>query len=501
MNRRRGLVLIIVLIVIVFLSLGAYTFSDLMITHHKAAQLAGRQLQTRYLVDSGVDYVKLFLAKTEEERIDAGGVFDNPDAFRCRTVIVDDDPNRRGSFAVISPNLDSDGNLTGTRHGLEDESTRLNLNVLPTIEQTIPGAGATLLMALPGMTEDVADAILDWLDSDDEERELGAETGYYSGLSPSYAAKNGPLETVEELLLVRGVTPELLFGSDVNRNGMIDEHEAGSDGPGALGWSAYLTLYSMENNLRPDGQPRINLNESDLTALSEQLAEVFPAEWVTFILAYRLFGPYTGMDEGEQGLTGTFDLMQQPRGTFTTVLDLVGAKVQATFTGENEQVIIASPIAEDLASMAIGFPLLMDNVTVNPATTIPGRININQASASVLSGIPGINEEIVSTILSSREYDSGGDRPNHNHETWLLVEGIVTLAEMKQLMPFVTGSGDVYRAQVVGYFQGGEASSRAEAVFDATTTTPRLLFWRDISHLGRGYAVETLGVDFSEASP
>jgi hypothetical protein len=151
--------------------------------------------------------------------------------------------------------------------------------------------------------------------------------------------------------------------------------------------------------------------------------------------------------------------------------------------------------------MAIGFPLLMDNVTVNPATTIPGRININQASASVLSGIPGINEEIVSTILSSREYDSGGDRPNHNHETWLLVEGIVTLAEMKQLMPFVTGSGDVYRAQVVGYFQGGEASSRAEAVFDATTTTPRLLFWRDISHLGRGYAVETLGVDFSEASP
>ena len=45
------------------------------------------------------------------------------------------------------------------------------------------------------------------------------------------------------------------------------------------------------------------------------------------------------------------------------------------------------------------------------------------------------------------------------------------------------------------------ASSRAEAVFDATTTTPRLLFWRDISHLGRGYAVETLGVDFSETSP
>jgi type II secretory pathway component PulK len=500
MIRRRGLVLIMVLIVIVFLSLGAYTFTDLMVTHHEATQLAGRQLQTRYLVDSGVEFVKLFLAKTEAERIDAGGVFDNPGTFRCRTVIVDDDPNRRGSFAVISPNLDSEGNLTGTRHGLEDESTRLNLNILPTIEQTIPGAGTTLLMALPGMTEDVADAILDWLDSDDEERPLGAETGYYSGLSPAYAAKNGPLETVEELLLVRGVTPELLFGGDVNRNSMIDEHESASDGPGALGWSAYLTLYSMENNLRPDGQPRINLNESDLSALNEQLAEVFPADWVTFILAYRLFGPYTGMENGEQGVTGTLDLTQQPRGTFTTVLDLVGAKVQAQLNGEDTQVILASPIAEDLGSMALGFPLLMDNVTVNPAQTIPGRININQASASVLSGIPGMTEEIVSAIISSREYDSGADRPNHLHETWILVEGIVTLAEMKQLMPFVTGGGDVYRAQVVGYYQGGQASSRAEAIFDATTTSPRLLFWRDISHLGRGYAVETLGVDFSESS-
>ena len=37
-------------------------------------------------------------------------------------------------------------------------------------------------MGLPGMTEDVADAILDWLDTDDEPRELGAEIEYYSGL-------------------------------------------------------------------------------------------------------------------------------------------------------------------------------------------------------------------------------------------------------------------------------------------------------------------------------
>ena len=100
MTRRRGLVLIIVLVVIVFLSLGAYTFTDLMLTHHESAQLAGRHLQTRYLADSGVEYVKQFLAQTEDARLEAGGVFDNASAFRGRLVVPDDDPNRRGSFAV-----------------------------------------------------------------------------------------------------------------------------------------------------------------------------------------------------------------------------------------------------------------------------------------------------------------------------------------------------------------------------------------------------------------
>jgi hypothetical protein len=69
---------------------------------------------------------------------------------------------------------------------------------------------------------------------------------------------------------------------------------------------------------------------------------------------------------------------------------------------------------------------------------------------------------------------------------------------MKALMPFVCGGGDVFRCQIVGYFQGGGPSSRAEVVFDATGAEPRELFWRDISHLGRGYALETLGVDLLE---
>src|SRR5438876_360021 len=80
-----------------------------------------------------------------------------------------------------------------------------------------------------------------------------AQSDYYSALSPSYLAKNGPLDTLEELLLVRGVTAQLLLGNDRNRNGQFDPDE--NDGSGALnpGWASYLTVYSREWNLDSTG--------------------------------------------------------------------------------------------------------------------------------------------------------------------------------------------------------------------------------------------------------
>jgi hypothetical protein len=109
-----------------------------------------------------------------------------------------------------------------------------------------------------------------------------------------------------------------------------------------------------------------------------------------------------------------------------------------------------------------------------------------------------MTQEIVDQILSQRSLDTTNDQPAHKYECWLLAENVVTLDQMRQLLPFVTGGGNVYRAQVVGYFQGGQAASRAEVVFEATSPLPRLLLWRDISHLGRGYTLETLGTDFSK---
>ena len=69
---------------------------------------------------------------------------------------------------------------------------------------------------------------------------------------------------------------------------------------------------------------------------------------------------------------------------------------------------------------------------------------------------------------------------------------------MKNLMPYICAGGGVYRAQVIGFYDKGGPYARFEAIIDATTQPPRVLFWRDLSHLGRGFALETLGIDLMQ---
>lgn len=59
---------------------------------------------------------------------------------------------------------------------------------------------------------DPTDAILDWMDPDDVPREEGAEADYYAGLDVPIGIKNGPMDSLEELLMVKGITPDLYFG-------------------------------------------------------------------------------------------------------------------------------------------------------------------------------------------------------------------------------------------------------------------------------------------------
>lgn len=503
--RRRAAVLIIVLVVVAVLSLAAYAFNEVMLSENEVTHMAGRQIQAYSLAASGVADLRALLMSGAQAWDEAGGLYDNPAQFQGRIVVQEADSDDVGRFTVLAPALDSDGVPSGVRYGLEDESARLNLNTLIAVEARAKSlgqdtAGRDLLMALPGMTVEIADAILDWLDEDDEPREFGAEADYYAGLSPPYIPKNGQLETVEELLLVRDVTPQLLFGADVNRNGALDPGEldqagavlADSQTPVA-GWASMFTVYSKENNVTSEGLPRINLNDDDLQTLYDTLVEVFPADWALFIVAYRQNGEYTGDEAGEAYSSGDLDLGQPGQAKLTQVLDLIGKKTRVQFKGADQPTVLNSPFAEDLTSMSAYLPQLMDHVTIVPATTIPGRVNINQAPRAILAGIPGMTDEIVEQILAQRSPDAAADAPEQRHETWLLTQGLVTLDEMRTLMPFVCAGGAAFRAQVIGYYDDGRAAARLEVVLDTAQQPPGVLLWRNISHLGRGYTLDALG--------
>ncbi|MEL0096224.1 MAG: hypothetical protein VW875_10315 [Planctomycetaceae bacterium] len=535
-NRRlRGSALMIVLVVVMIVSLGAYTFSELMFTHNETATLSSQNIQAKWLVDAGIDVARVHLLQPHEQRMSAGGDYDNPTIFQAANVITDPNPNLTGNFTLIAPNLDSDGFTAGFRYGLEDESSRLNLNSLVIADTYASNGGREMLMSLPGMTVDIADAIMDWIDEDDDTREFGAEFDYYQSLGSPYEPNNGPFNTVEELLLVRGVVPELLFGADINRNGQIDTHEeparqrvqellslansiSGDEvlNTGSLdrGWSAYLTLYSQENNLNINGEPRININSDDLQTLHQDLSAVFDPAVANFIILYRQ--GYELVDEPQtDGIpqpasSVEIDFLREPERQFTQVLDLIGKRILYESDLVDEEPIDILPAYPLDISLAETLDRLMDNASTSSNPTIPGRLNINQAPRLLLQGVPGLSDEMVDFIIQTRAIDPYQDQQNYyRHETWLLKQSGInfllggapfTLEDMKALQPFICGGGSVFRAQIIGYFEGGTASARGEVVIDATTVTPRIRLWRDLSHLGRGYPLDVLGLHYSGGS-
>jgi general secretion pathway protein K len=95
---------------------------------------------------------------------------------------------------------------------MEDESGKMNINALSDASGILL---KNLLINAGVSTEDadiIVDSILDWKDADDLRRLNGAESDYYLSLPNPYRAKDANFDTLEELLLVRGVTPEILYG-------------------------------------------------------------------------------------------------------------------------------------------------------------------------------------------------------------------------------------------------------------------------------------------------
>ena len=121
---------------------------------------------------------------------------------------------------------------------IEDERGKLNLNDLavtgdPIIKKAKVGR-VKRLFELVQINPDLVDAIVDWVDDNDVPEPSGAESLYYQTLRPSYRSANQPLQTLLELRLIKGMTPEIMAKL-----------------------SKLVTVYP------PEGQSKVNLNTAD----------------------------------------------------------------------------------------------------------------------------------------------------------------------------------------------------------------------------------------------
>ncbi len=503
---RSGYVLFAVLIVVVVLTLVAYQYAEAMAGQNQAAVRAHEIEQAKANAVSGVHWACSVLSDPNS----IGTNFtDSADKFSAQTVGDATGIYGGGRFSLVNVSDSGDGTDSYTRrYGLSDESGKININALILLDPT----GTILhdiLMKLPNMTEDIADAIVDWVDADSTTRPAGAEDDYYAGLSPAYHIKNGPLNSIEELLLIRDITPDLLYGADRNRNGVQDSNES-SDGTGfTRGWSEFLTCYGRELNTDSTGVQRTNLNDTDVVKCSEALTAALGQELSDYIMYFRFSGSATTAisplpaNQVAAPVSSLRDLVKArvdgnfpSRRKISSVFSIVGTQIAlpraANSPPQVPTQVVACPI-NDTQSLKKVVQILLDKFTVSEDLELTPSINVLTAPKQVLSALPGLTESDVTNLLSSRPAPGGTD----DTAAWMLTEANLDITKFRNVARFVTGRSGAYRVQSVGYFaQPNGPSARAEAVIeyvvsaDANNVTqgrPRIVYYRELNELGRGF--------------
>jgi len=155
--------------------------------------------------------------------------------------------------------------------GPMDESSKFNIN---------SENNSIFILVIDDMAFGVLDAILDWIDTDDEPRLLGVERDYYLSLETAYEPRNGLLRSIAELELIAGVMPSDVRGEDWDIDFRLDANE--DDGGESLpwdepdnylegGWASLLTTSSVDGGATDSGEPRINLRNTDVETVQIRL--------------------------------------------------------------------------------------------------------------------------------------------------------------------------------------------------------------------------------------
>jgi competence ComEA-like helix-hairpin-helix protein len=394
----------------------------------------GDKIQARYLALAGVEKAKALLYKDAEDRSHSGKnhtgeLYDAAAQFK-------EVEFGRGTFSVLRRARPDEGG--GVLYGIADEESRINLNT----------ADADMLAKLQGMTPELSTAILAWRGQGN----IAGENEYYLSLHPPYKARGAQFETLRELLMVRGMSPDLLLGRDVHQNGLLDSENATADD---FGWAEDLTVDSSVKNVSATGQDRVNVQSTDEAALTA--VHGITAQIARAIVSYR----------GQHQFQSIADLLdvtppqnnQNGRG---------GRGGQNNSNQTSDDASGATVIDENLLAE------IADDVTVGSSDNQAGAVNINTACVDVLICLPGIDRDLAQAIVQYRKSSGFFD----NTAGLLKVDGM-TREIFKQVAPLVTARSETFRILSEGKVKSTGAQQRLQVIVRVNLDGVKTLSYRE----------------------
>ncbi|MGA2138507.1 MAG: helix-hairpin-helix domain-containing protein [Verrucomicrobiia bacterium] len=419
---RQGSVLILVLWIALGLVSIALYFAHSMTLELRASDNRTSGIAADQAIEGAARYVSYVLTTYA-----TNGVVPDLSEYQAEAVPVGDARfwiiGRDNSYPMTHPNQVS--------FGLVDESSKLNLN----------SASTNVIALLPRMTTDLTAAIFDWRGTNGN----GASQFYYAMQQPPYQRKGAPFETIDELRLVYGTTMDILAGEDLNRNGILDANEKDEDGNGQIdpGLLEYVTVYSREPNMHSDGAARINVN--DPTQLRSLLRSSF--------------GP---------GRAGQI-LRRLGIGGGPTPVATVPLRGMLQFYVRS-------------GMTANEFAQICNDVTVSTALFTRGRVNINTASVTVLSCLPGMDTGTAQQLVNYRQTN-----PNNLGSIAWIVDALgansPTIRAL-QAGDYITTQSYQFAADIAAVGPYGRGYRRVKFIFDISEGSSKIIYRQDLSRLG-----------------
>ena len=399
----------------------------------------GDKIQARYLALAGIEKAKALLYKEAQDRSHSGKnhtgtLYDDTQDFQEVAL-------GRGTFSVLRRGRDDEGG--GVIYGVSDEESRLNLNI----------ADHDALTKIQGLGSDVANSILAWRG---QQGSNVVEAEYYESQRPPYEPRRAAFETVRELLMVRGVTPDLLYGSDSHQNGLLDDQAGGMNEPPKyqdnvagddLGWAGILTVDSSVKNVNAAGESRVDIQSADENSLAT--VHGITRNIAHAIVSYR----------GKNNFQGIADLLN-----VTPPQDGQNAGITQNNSGSS-----GGGVIDENLLMEIG-----DDVTTSDNQTQYGLVNINTASLNVLVCLPGIDRDLAQKIISQRQ--SSGFYANPAE--LLRVDGM-TPDIFKQVVPLVTARSETFRILAEGRVKSTGVSQRVQVIVHVNLDGVKTLSYRE----------------------